>query len=214
MAARFSDRIILLNQGHIVKTGTVPEVINEETLKPIYQIDMVVRKNQLTDSLELVALRKNKQEPLKHADRKIHVICGGGSGGIILEELRNKGYLVSCGVINISDSDYEVCTALNIVTAAEKPYWEITDESYAENKKLIAASDTVILTDVAVGNGNLRNLEILKEFPDKKIYIVKNAHRDYTHGKADAVIEELLKRESVQETDRQTLTESIQEDKF
>ena len=192
MAARFSDRIILLNEGELIKSGSVHDVINEEVLKPVYQIDMVVRNNKLTDSLELVPLRKNQDQSLDYMDRKVHVICGGGSGETVLEELRNRGYSVSCGVINISDSDYEVCEALGIKIAAEKPYCDISDEAYIENQSLIDECDTIILTDVAIGHGNLRNIQIVKENADKKIYIIKAENRDYTDGKAEEMIKDII----------------------
>ena len=192
MAARFSDRIILLNDGELIKNGSVEDVINEEVLKPVYQIDMVVRNNKLTDSLELVPLRKNQDQSLDYMDRTVHVICGGGSGETVLEELRNRGYSVSCGVINISDSDYEVCEALGIKIAAEKPYCDISDEAYTENQSLIDECDTIILTDVAIGHGNLRNMQIVKENTDKKIYIIKAENRDYTDGKAEEMIKDII----------------------
>ena len=214
MAARFSDRILLLNDGELIKSGSVSDVINEDTLKPIYQIDMVVRNNKLTESLEIVPLRKMKQIDNKHAQRKIHVICGGGSGESILEELRNRGYTLSCGVINTGDSDYEVCESLGIVCAAEKPYSEISDKAYQENRNLIQLSDTVILTDVAIGNGNLKNIEILKELFDKQIIILENPHRDYTHGKADEMLKTLFDRQNVLCLNKHELLDRIKKDQI
>lgn len=212
MAARFSDRIFLLNDGVLVKSGSVSEVINEETLKPIYQIDMVVRNNKLTESLEIVPLRKMKKTENLHQNRRIHVICGGGSGENILEELRNRGYSVSCGVVNIGDSDYEVCESLGIPCAAEKPYSEISQKAYDENLILIHECDTVILTDVAIGNGNLSNVLILKELKDKKIIITENDHRDYTHGKADDAIRDVLSFSYSELIDKQELMNRIKTD--
>ncbi|MFA0815883.1 MAG: ATP-binding cassette domain-containing protein [Anaerofustis sp.] len=214
MAARFSDRIFLLNDGVLVKSGSVSEVINEETLKPIYQIDMVVRNNKLTESLEIVPLRKMKKTENLHQNRRIHVICGGGSGENILEELRNRGYSVSCGVVNIGDSDYEVCESLGIPCAAEKPYSEISQKAYDENLILIHECDTVILTDVAIGNGNLSNVLILKELKDKKIIITENDHRDYTHGKADDAIRDVLSFSYSELIDKQELMNRIKTDRI
>lgn len=214
MAARFSDRIFLLNDGVLVRSGNVADVINEETLKPIYQIDMVVRNNKLTESLEIVPLRKIKKTENTNQERKIHVICGGGSGENVLEELRNRGYSLSCGVINISDSDYEVCESLGIPCAAEQPYSEISDRAYQKNIEMINQSDTVILTDVAIGHGNLRNATILMEAKGKKIMIVENAERDYTHGKANLAIAEAVEKLDAEMLTKQELLNRIKHERI
>lgn len=210
MAARFSERIILLDHGMQVKSGTVKEVINEEVLKPVYQIDMVVRNNNLTDSVEVVPLRMNKKENPVFNGHKVHVICGGGSGGIFLEELRSKGYELSCGVLNIGDSDYEVCESQGIKVCTEKPYFPITERAASENAELIRQCDTIILTDVAIGSGNLPNVEILKKAAGKKIYIIDSANRDYTHGEADKIISELVKEGKAVLTTKSELLEMIE----
>ena len=207
MAARFSDRIILLNEGEQVKTGSVREVICEETLKPVYQIDMVVRNNRLTDSLEVVPLRMNK-EKVSFDGKRVHVVCGGGSGEIYLEELRNRGYRLSCGVVNIGDSDYEVCQSLDIQMVQEKPYSDISEEAYRENLHLIAESEVVILTDVAIGRGNLRNVEALNEAKGKILFI-KSENRDYTHGAASRILDKLITQGRAEILEKQELLRRI-----
>ncbi len=209
MAARFSDRIILLDAGKEIKSGTVREVISEEVLKPVYQIDMIVRNNRLTDSPEIVPLRMNRQEDPVSNGLKVHVICGGGSGEMILQQLKGKGYAVSCGVLNIGDSDYEICGSLDIPVAMEAPYHPIGKQAYDENSAMIRACDIVILTDVAIGSGNLLNVEILKEAEDKKIYIISAQDRDYTQGQADKIIRYLTENEIASLETRGSLLEKI-----
>lgn len=42
-ASCYSDHIVALKNGRIVKEGTTPEIINEKTLKEIYDMDMHIR---------------------------------------------------------------------------------------------------------------------------------------------------------------------------
>ncbi|MBR6801606.1 MAG: ABC transporter ATP-binding protein [Eubacteriaceae bacterium] len=196
MAARFSDRLILMKNGVNVKTGTIEEIVNEETLKPVYMIDMVVKNNPLTQSLEMVALRK-KTDEIKTDAAKVHVISGGGSGAVILEKLKRTGYRVTSGVLNLGDSDYDLCHFLEIPTVTEAPYNNISDEVHRKNVSVMNDSEVIIITDVPIGNGNLKNIEALNEInlEGKKIYVLPSENRDYTEGKkADRIIGELVEK--------------------
>ncbi len=212
MAARFSDRLILMKNGLNVKTGSIDEIVNEETLKPVYMIDMVVRNNPLTQSLEMVALRKNTDEVRENAT-KVHVISGGGSGAVILEKLKRTGYSVTSGVINLGDSDYDLCHFLEIPTVTETPYSNISEEVHRKNVAVMDKSEVIIVTDVPIGNGNLKNIEALREIsPDgKKVYIIPSENRDYTEGKkADAIISSLVESKSGEYISLNDLVEKIE----
>ena len=192
MAARFSDRILVLNEGQKVRDGKVSEVIREEVLKPVYKIDLVVRENPLTGASEIVPLRSNKSAQRKSNGKRVHIICGGGSGRYIIEAFHNKGYEVSCGVLNVGDSDYELCRSLGIKTIAEKPYCEISGEAFDENLLAIESADLVVLTDVDIGRSNLKNIEILEHLSSQNLYIVRENASDYTGGIGDKIINSLL----------------------
>lgn len=192
MAARFSDRILVLNEGQKVRDGRVSEVIREEVLKPVYKIDLVVRENPLTGAAEIVPLRSNKSAQRKSNGKRVHIICGGGSGSYIIEAFHNKGYEVSCGVLNVGDSDYELCRSLGIKTIAEKPYCEISGEAFDENLLAIESADLVVLTDVDIGRSNLKNIESLEHLSSQNLYIVRENAADYTDGIGDKIISALL----------------------
>jgi len=47
LAAKFSDKIALLNKGSVVKTGTPKEVLNPDILSQVYDIDIKVQEDPL-----------------------------------------------------------------------------------------------------------------------------------------------------------------------
>ncbi len=192
MAARFSDRIIVLSDGSKVEDGSVSQIIREDVLKPVYQIDLVVRENFLTDAPEIVPLRSNRTLQRKRNGKKVHIICGGGSGSAMIEAFHNSGYEVSCGVLSMGDSDYELCRSLGVTVIEEKPYCEIGDVAYLQNLHALKGADLVVVADVDIGRSNLRNIEILQEIAGKQIYIRREKALDYTDGKADAIVRQLL----------------------
>ena len=104
MASRFSDRIILLNEGEILAEGSPEEVISEKYLSQMYKMEMVVRENKLLSAREVVPIRVMKENS-SLSQIRVHVVCGGGSGEKILERINSLGAQVTCGVLNRGDSD-------------------------------------------------------------------------------------------------------------
>jgi iron complex transport system ATP-binding protein len=212
-AARFSDKIAVLHEGNKVCCGSVDDVVREDVLRKVYNIDLIVRKNDLTGSKEIVPIRSIKDK-MQNRNKTVHVISGGGSGASLLESLSNCGYRVSCGVINAGDTDYEVCASLGLETASEAPYSAVSESAYRKNQKLIDDAAVIILTDTPIGTGNLKNIEILKDLKKQKLYIIEAHQRDYADGKADAVIENLLTTKKAQLISKNVLQKLIQQEKL
>lgn len=213
MAARFSDRIVVLNQGEKVQEGPSREIISEDILKPVYKIDLVVRDNPLTGSAEIVPIRSNKGASRDENGRKIHVICGGGSGSMIIEALHNSGCEVTCGVLSMGDSDYELCRSLGIEVVEEKPYCDIGIEAFQANLKAIKASDAVVLCGLDVGQSNLANVEILEHAGDREILVVEGEGQDYTGGKATAVVDSLIAKGDARRIEKDALLDAVLKEK-
>ena len=192
MAARFSDRIVVLNGGEKTADGPVGEIIREEVLKPVYRIDLVTRENSLTASPEIVALRSNREAERKLNGRRVHVICGGGSGSRIIEGFYNQGWQVSCGVLSSGDSDYNLARSLGLEIVEEKPYSPVSDRACEANLAAACRADAVVLADVDIGMSNLRNVTVLKDVAGPEIVILRENAGDYTGGRADEVISNLV----------------------
>lgn len=211
MAARFSDRIIVLSDGRKVGDGPASEIVREDVLKPVYKIDLVVRENPLIQASEIVPLRSSRQASRSLNGRRVHIICGGGSGSTMLEAFHNRGWQVTCGVLNTGDSDCELCRSLGIETIEERPYSDIGDEAYEKNLKAMSLADVVVLADVDIGRSNLRNVQMLREVENQKLYLLREKAGDYTGGRADKIIAELVESGRAVMADRNRLLQIIEE---
>ncbi|MDW7668607.1 MAG: ABC transporter ATP-binding protein [Bacillota bacterium] len=189
IASRFSDRILFLNNGEVVEYDTPEKVFNVENLSKAYNMEMLIRENKLLNYKEIVPLRVNRDVNKK--DKKIHIICGGGTGEYIIEKLFSEKYDLSCGIIHDGDSDVRVCESLNIECIKEKPFSEFSEKVINDYKNKIQNSDIVLVTDVPFGKHNITNLRILKEYKNKKIIILHNNNRDFIEGESDKIIEKL-----------------------
>lgn len=195
LASRFSDSIILLSKNGIIKQGKPGEVIDENVLKNVYDMDMVVRENKLLSYTEIIPLRIRKSKENKNI--RIHVICGGGTGEYILQKLYSERYEVSCGILIEGDSDLDLCRSLNLDIVAENPFSKFSQESINKNKEFIDKSDIIILTDVAVGHGNFDNIKMIENIRDKKIIILHSVNRDFVDGEYEKILEKLKKLDNV-----------------
>lgn len=195
LASRFSDKIVLLSKNGIIKQGKPSEVIDENVLKSVYDMDMVVRENKLLSYTEIIPLRIRKSKEDKNT--KVHIICGGGTGEYILQKLYSERYKISCGILIEGDSDLDLCKSLDLDFVAENPFSKFSEANIAKNKAFIDNSDIIILTDVAVGYGNLDNIKMIENIRDKKIIILHSVNRDFVSGEYEKILEKLIKYDNV-----------------
>ncbi len=192
LAARYCDRIVLMNKGRIEATGTPEEVLTRENIKNVFGIDAHVGRNFLTDSVYAIPLTNKKPKDL-NKDWIVHLICGGGSGASIMRRLVNEGWGVTAGVLNLLDTDHEVAYSLGISIVPEAPFSPITESAHKQNLEFISKSDTVLVTDFLVGRDNIMNLEAAKAsvqsgFPTILIKSRSIVDRDFTGGAGAALV--------------------------
>ncbi len=195
MAARYSDRVALLNSGRLEAFGPPDEVFTADTIQSVYCVDVAVRKDPFTHAVYVMP-RSARPAARRHGTR-LHVLCGGGTGGPIMRYLSEHGFAVSAGVLNVLDSDYENAADLRVPVVAEVPFSQISAESHAENLRFIDESSYVIVAPFPVGPGNFRNLEAAKYAlgRGKRVLLLRpdgQARIDFVGGKADEFIRALV----------------------
>ena len=195
LAARYCDRIALLNQGRLEALGTPKEVLNPETIQSVYGVDVSVRRDPLTQAIYIMP-HSAATAIHKHGTR-VHLLCGGGAGGLVMKSLHDGGYSVTAGVLNVLDSDYENAKDMHIQVVAEAPFAPISPENHAENLRLVDESIAVVVSPFPVGPGNLRNLEAATHAlkSGKKVILLQpqaGQSVDFVDGRADAIIKGLI----------------------
>jgi iron complex transport system ATP-binding protein len=186
LSASISDRLLLMDSGRLIKAGRPAEVLDPEILSMVYKCDLRVQQDPYTGYLQ-VSGAVDSLNRRKKLNRNVHVIAGGGSGIELYRRLLIEGYEVTTGVLNRLDSDAEAARALNIQVVLEQPFSPVGSDAIAEALKMIDNADTVILSTVPIGSGNLVNLELASEAlkRGKTVLLAKGiADRDYTEGKA------------------------------
>jgi iron complex transport system ATP-binding protein len=204
LAARYCDRIALLSEGSLEAIGTPKEVLTPENVQSVYDVAVVVRKDPFTGGVYVMP-HSSPSSSRRHGTR-VHLLCGGGTGGPIMKTLTDRGFSVSAGVLNVLDTDFESAKDLHVATAEEAPFSPVGEESHAKNMELSSESSALVVSPFPVGPGNLKNLEVavaaLKS--GKAVFILppeKGKEIDFVGGKADAIIAELISAGAVRVAD-------------
>jgi iron complex transport system ATP-binding protein len=209
LAARYCDRLMLLYGNKIMVTGSPSEVLTQEHVGRAFRANVVIRKHPITGFLYVTLL--NGREARGFATGKtVHVVCGAGTGARLLFTLRSRGYNVTAGVLNVLDSDHDAAAQLGIKTISEAPFSPITPEACARAREMMRAADTIVISEVPFGWGNLKNLQAVLDASKPVILVDGNGgDRDFTGGEAARLLEKIKASGAVVVKDDEALIEAL-----
>ncbi|MGC8668342.1 MAG: ABC transporter ATP-binding protein [Chthonomonadales bacterium] len=188
LAATFCHRVLLMASGSIEAEGPIQTVFQQHILTRVYGGGIEVHRHPVTGSPIVLPAPPSSAAPAAPAPR-IHVICGGGTGGALLSELVRRGCHVTAGVLNRMDTDDSVCAALGIERITEAPFSPISPSALEAATRLVHNADAVVVSEVPIGKGNLANLDLVFAALErgKPVFLMGDpsfAHRDFTGGLA------------------------------
>ncbi|MBS3816588.1 MAG: ABC transporter ATP-binding protein [Candidatus Thermoplasmatota archaeon] len=202
LAARYCDKILLLDEGEKHAFGRPEKVLTNSHLRAVYGIEAEVHEHPKDGSLYVSPVDKHVSSESK--EKTVHVICGGGSANTLLKDLVEEGYEITAGVLNVMDSDFEKADFLDIETVTEAPFSSITERSHEKNLQMIKDADILLVTDFPVGDGNRKNIEAVEEGVrkfDKEVLLIDPENisdRDYTSDEtASRTYDEIIDEEGV-----------------
>jgi len=200
LAARYCNYAMLLKDGKVYAAGALDQVLTSANIKNVFKVEAMVRKNAVTDSLYIIPLSPPKTSTPRNCS--VHIISGAGTGTVLMKTLQEEGYNVTAGVLNVLDTDFETAEYLNIPVMSEAPFSPITEKTRNANLELMKKAGFIIITSVPFGYGNLPNLESALEAIKQGVqtYVIEEESiegRDFTSGKATALMEELKKNGAV-----------------
>lgn len=184
LAARYCDRILLLNCGKVIADGSPKDVLTSDNIYQAFGVRPIVYTEPLTG---ILTIRLGSQLPMDYmkSDKKIHVVCGGGTGARLMYELQRSGFTVTAGVLEIGDLDQLAAETLSIDHVPIPAFSAIEDKSHKRHTELATAADCTVLCDMPIGITNIKNLEAV-ESSRRVLFFEKTSivERDFTDGKA------------------------------
>jgi len=148
LALRICDKVILILNGRILNYGIPEEVLNDTTVKKVYNI-----KNSKFDcrtgTFEFTSCKNNETK------LNVHVVCGGGSGAKVMRFLVKKEIPFTAGVLHSGDIDCCIAETSAEICIKERAFEEINDKNLQKTVEL--AKDVVIDTGFPIGTINKKN---------------------------------------------------------
>ena len=208
LAARYSDRIVVLSRGRRVADGPPSTVLSEELLARVWGVVADLRRDPRTGAPYL--LPHHLVAPAAAGpgaflgQGPVHVVGGGGSGAPYLRALSEAGYRVTAGALHLLDTDLEVAESLGALTAVEVPFAPIGEEVRSRLRTLLEAATAVVVAPFPVGPSNLPNLEEVRRVLGRAPVFLVRRHAgvewDFTGGRARDLEEELRRGGAVDVT--------------
>jgi iron complex transport system ATP-binding protein len=200
LAARYCDSIILLKDGKIVAVGKSDETLTSENVKKVFSVDTIVKKHPITGQLHVIPI--SRPVNLIQKSLIVHLICGSGTGSLVMKTLLDEGYRVTAGVLNLLDTDQETAQLLTIPTTNEAPFSPITNEAHKANLQMISKANVLVVTPTQFGDGNLRNLDAAEVALEQGIptVILEDGpieERDFTNGRATSYFKKFKSKGAV-----------------
>ncbi|MBS4007306.1 MAG: ABC transporter ATP-binding protein [Clostridium sp.] len=196
IAAYYCSELLLLEQGAIAAVGSPAHVLTTENIARVYKTAVLVSPHPLLGTPTISLLPTNRASLPKEKKSRIHLLAGGGSAGELMRDLREAGYFLSVGVLNVGDSDWEAARSLDLQLVAEAPFSAVTAERHEQNLQLIREANAVVLAEIPIGHGNLLNLKaaLTALSEGKTVYLLEEdakRQRDFTQGEGQKLLAEI-----------------------
>lgn len=166
LAAAYADRIVVLAGGRIAAQGTPAEALTPETIEKVWNARVWVRCHPASGRPYILHLPEpfepeGGRAPAGRASlagRRVHILCGGGTGAPLMANLARLGSKVTAGALGQGDTDEEVASLLGIAHPVVHPFSPLTDEADREGRQLASDAEVIVLTGVPIGEGNIATL--------------------------------------------------------
>ena len=192
LAARYCHRLLLMSRGRVLAEGAPEEVLTPDNIEAAFGVRAVVFRDPFTGTPTLSLPHQTAPSIDRSGSARIHVVCGGGTGGRLMFELERAGFTATAGVLGAGDSDRSAADILGVEYIPIPAFSSIDEETHQRHLDLVAASDLAVLCDVAIGLSNLRNLEALAAASRLiSIETTPLSERDFTDGAAVRIADSL-----------------------
>lgn len=199
LAARYARQVVVLHEGRISAAGSPSVALKPEEIQAAFGAEVELSISPRTGALQIqpVGIPTEQTE-----SPEVHIICGGGSGSPLMRRLREEEIPFSVGVVSAGDTDHAVARSLGAQIIEAESYAPISDEAHERNVEVVKGVRVVVVCDMPIGRGNLRNLEAAKVAQKNGVAVVLlrdglplwAEERDYTGGEASRSLEQLVER--------------------
>ena len=146
LAQKIADKIICVKGDTISHFGRPEDIFEENMIRDLYDINNGFF-DPLFGSIEL---------PKPEGEAKTFVICGNGTGIPVFRQLQKEHMPFVAGILYTNDVDYRLARLLAADVITERPFMDISEETFQKALRVMEQCERIICTDVPVGSCNMR----------------------------------------------------------
>lgn len=173
VAARVSDRVVLIRKGAIKGFGPPEDVLEEDTVASLYDFSDA-GFSRVLGSIEFRG---------RTVKDRVFVVGGMGSASVLYRLLSKNGYPVATGVLLKNDVDYHVASSLKIDALTQETLEAVSPSSVDMAIDVLKGCRAVVDTGFEAAPLNRENLRLISAARDlgKPIFRLNGA-RPNTNG--------------------------------
>lgn len=179
LAARYCDRLIMIDEGIVADEGSPAEVITDRNMQSLYNMKMLIRNNPIFEKPEVIPIRVLNRHQVANP-KKIHIICGGDGAVHLMDELAAIGHQLTAGVLPKHSDDWVMGKHLGIEMIEIPPFTGVGSKDQEKNLNLMAKSELLFVADVPFGNGNIENLRGIENYEGQIVFHRSALINDFT----------------------------------
>lgn len=217
LAARYFPRLLLFQRG-VVADGGPAEVLEPHLLRRVYGVTVRVGVMHGSEHISVLppgdpALGENTGLEVP----RVHVMAGGGTGGLMMRALADAHMSFRAGALNIGDSDHTLALRLASEVITEQPFAPISAATHQKMQDCLHQVSLLIVCPMPLGPGNLvllqealsarqRGLPVLLLRPfeqsaqpqsgelalEERVSLLDGERRDYAHGEGSRLLHRLV----------------------
>jgi iron complex transport system ATP-binding protein len=153
LAEKVADRIVTVKGKELFGFGKPEEVFEESNIRELYDI-----KKGFFDPL-LGNIELSKPEGKTPA---VFVIAGGGTGIPVFRKLQRENIPFAAGILYTNDIDYRLARLLATEVITEKPFEEISDETFEKALMCMNSCKKIINASPEIGSMNKKLEELIR----------------------------------------------------
>ncbi|QFU83750.1 heme ABC transporter ATP-binding protein [Natronorubrum aibiense] len=182
LAARYCDRLVMLADGEVYRSGPPAEVLTGESLADVFDATATVTPNPITGTETVTALPGHRtdgdetDEETQLQDARIHVLGTGTTTACVLAQLESARAetALSLGPVTSGDTAAETARTLEIDCLEISPFESLSDATLVAFENHVADADVTVITASALagdGVGTRRLVESLEATADAVVLV-------------------------------------------
>ena len=188
MAARYSDRLVVIAGGGVAVQGSPAEVLTRRTLADVFGVAAVIGTDPVTGTVQVLPVVRSEATAVAERGVRVHVVSGSGTGAAIMRRLVLEGFEVSAGALSAEDTDGAVAGALGLPMQEIAPFASMTAQDEAAAHALARIAEVIVAVATPYGPENLGNLRAVADRAGKTVLVgTMTDDMDFSRGEASAL---------------------------